>query len=896
MMLARFQVLAFAGLIAGATLAGYQASPRAPQWPPAVQKITPGAPVLPPAEALKTFTLPPGYRLELVASEPLVQDPILIEWTSSTRMWVVELPAYMRDITSPGEHDPVGRIVVLDDTNGDGIMDRRTVFADGLIQPRALRILDRGVLVAEPPDVWLLTDSDGDMRADHQERVATGYGERDTNVEVNANRLYWALDNRLYTAGTGADLFLQVKGGTIEALKTLSRGQWGVTQDDAGRIYRNHNESVLHVDLVPAPYFARNPNLMRTRGSHERLIDPDGDVNAVWPARVTPGTNRAYQHGILRDDGTLAAFTAACSPTVYRGDRLPAELAGNVFVAEPAANVVSRLIVTDDGTALRARKAYERGEFIASTDERFRPVDLSSGPDGTLYILDMYRGIIQHRVYITEYLRDQILSRKLEQPTGMGRIYRVVHETTKRDTTTDLAKATPAQLVAALAHPNGWWRDTAQHALVQRGNGAAAPSLARLIDTAKEPRTRLHALWTLDGMEAVEPAVVMKALNDRSAEVRAAAVRISERWLGDANHPIRAAVIEKIGDAHWSVRYQLAASLGTLPDGARENAVASLLERHGDDPIALDAALSGLRGVEAAVLERMIQEDEQTPQREAAISMLAATLIRSGRESGVQDAFVWMGDEARATWQRSALMRGAEIALLNAGMPGTPAPGRTAAAAGPPPCPTCPGGRAGPGGAYAFRKPPPAPAAKGRMSGPRLGLGREPVALSALAARQGDLAARARLVLARVSWAGKPGEPVVAALTPDEQRRFEAGRQVYRNICQACHQPDGRGQEKLAPSLIGSSLVLAAPEVPARILLHGKEGPVGLMPPVGGVLTDEQIASVLTYVRREWGQPGTPVESETVRNVRAATVTRTRPWTDKELIAIGGAGRGSRPD
>ncbi|MGH9371365.1 MAG: DUF7133 domain-containing protein, partial [Vicinamibacterales bacterium] len=476
MVLARLPTVALAVLVTVVTGYGSQTSSPPRQWPPGVQQISNDASVRSPAEALEMFSMPPGYRLELVASEPMIQDPIAIDWDAATRLWAVELPGYMRDITASGELDPIGRIVVLEDTNQDGTMDKRTVFAEGLVQPRALKVLEHGVLVGEPPNVWLLKDTDGDRRADRKDLVATGYGRLETNVEVNANSLLWALDNRIYTSGTGVDMYLRMKNGKIEAQPSLSRGQWGATQDDAGRIYRNHNESVLHVDLVPTPYFARNPNLLRTRGSHERMIDADGDVNAVWPARETPGTNRAYQHGILRENGTLAAFTAACAPTVYRGDRLPGDLYGNVFVAEPTANLVSRIIVTDDGTTLRARKAYEHAEFLTSTDERFRPVNLSSGPDGTLYIVDMYRGIIQHHAYITEYLRDQILARKLEQPTGFGRIYRVVHDTTRRDGAPGLAGATATQLVETLSHPNGWWRDTAQRLLVERGDTTSAPA------------------------------------------------------------------------------------------------------------------------------------------------------------------------------------------------------------------------------------------------------------------------------------------------------------------------------------------------------------------------------------------------------------------------------------
>jgi hypothetical protein len=548
--------------------------------------------------------MPPGYHLELVASEPLIQEPVALDWDLQGRLWAVEMPGFMADLTGSNEHDPIGRVVVLEDTNNDGTMDKRTVFADHLVLARSLKVLDRGVLVAEPPNVWLMRDTNGDLHADDKQLVTTGFGRFDGDPQNNANGFYWAMDNRMYTAGL-ADIQFRLKDGVFEVQKTLERGEWGVAQDDAGRIYRNTNESAVHVDLVPTYYYARNPNLVRTRGSYERLSDDD--ANAVWPVRPNPGTNRAYQIGIDRPDGSLARYTAVCAPLIYRGDRLPAELYGNVFVAEPAANLVGRLIVEDDGKGLRVKRAYEKGEFIASTDERFRPVFISDAPDGTMYIADMYRGIIEHRISVTEYLRDQILSRKLDRPTGLGRIYRVMHEATRRAPSNPFAGATPQQLVQALSSPNGWRRDTAQRLLVERGAKNVAPALLQLAISAKDWRTRLHALWTLDGLDAIDVATVQKALDDSSRDVRVSAVRIAERWLGDAGHPIQAAVLRRLDDTDWQVRQQLAASLGVLPQDAREAALVALLERYADDPVVMDAALSSARGREAAVLERLMK-------------------------------------------------------------------------------------------------------------------------------------------------------------------------------------------------------------------------------------------------------------------------------------------------
>src|SRR5688572_3095762 len=317
-------------------------------WPPVVSAAPDASLPLVPTEALKTFSLPPGYRIGLVASEPLIQAPRALDWDLEGRLWAVEMPGFMADLTGSNERDPIGRVVVLEDVDRDGRMDKRTVFADGLVLARSLKVLDRGVLVAEPPNVWLMRDTDGDLKMDAKELVTNRYGRRDTDPENNANGFDWGLDNVMHTAGQ-ADIELGLKNGAFQILPTLPRGEWGVTHDDVGRTYRNTNESALHVDLVPTAYFARNPALLRTRGSYERLADADNELNVIWPMRPNPGTNRAYQAGIDRADGTLEKFTAACAPMVYRGDRLPRELSGDVFIAEPAANLVSRLVLTDFG-------------------------------------------------------------------------------------------------------------------------------------------------------------------------------------------------------------------------------------------------------------------------------------------------------------------------------------------------------------------------------------------------------------------------------------------------------------------------------------------------------------------------------------------------------------------
>jgi mono/diheme cytochrome c family protein len=389
------------------------------------------------------------------------------------------------------------------------------------------------------------------------------------------------------------------------------------------------------------------------------------------------------------------------------------------------------------------------------------------------------------------------------------------------------------------------------------------------------------------------------------------ALRIAEQYLGGESvvdgldtsnnirtmSPVRDAVLGRMDDADWAVRRQLAATLGALPTGTRETAIVSLLERHANDPVTMDAALSGLRGSELTAL-RVVADRAggDTPERVATLSMLAAMIVRRADESGAQQVLARIADSSRPQWERAALLRGAEIALLNGPMPGNPprrgGPPPTAASA---PCPTCPGGRAGPGGAYAFpgvREAQQAAATgpsvgRGGSGGPVLRLREEPAAFNALALGTGDVPNRAAAVLAKVEWPTKPGVvSAVAPLTAAELTRFETGRDVYQNACQSCHQPDGRGQDRIAASLVGSVYALAPAEVPVRILLGGKEGDIGLMPPLGSMLNDDQIAAVLTYVRREWGQQGTAVDPAVVAAVRKASAGRPRPWTNDELSKL----------
>jgi mono/diheme cytochrome c family protein/glucose/arabinose dehydrogenase len=863
-------VIVALGLTASGRAVVQDARPSANRaWPPPVQRVSDESPALDPRAALETFFLPPGYRLELVASEPMIQDPIAVDIDVDGRLWVVEMRGFMPNAAGNNERAPVGRISVLDDDDDDGRMDRSTVFLDNLVLPRSVKALDRGVLVAEPPHLWLARDTNGDSKADAKEVVRDDFGRALGNPEHNANGLLWGLDNWIYTSEH--DGHLRLRAGRWEHAATLLRGQWGVSMDDVGRVYRNWNEAPLFVDLFPARYLLRNPHLVRTRGVYEPLMEQKDMV--VWPVRPTRGVNRGYREGLLRPDGTITTYVSAGTPVVYRGDRLPAELQGNVFVTEPAGNLVHRLIVTEDAAGrLHARNAYARGEFLASTDERFRPVNLLSAPDGTLYIVDMYRGVIQHGVYQSEYLKHHIQQRALEQPIGYGRIYRVVHESTRRDRKPALSRQPSAALVDVLGHPNGWWRDAAQRLIVERRDRTVAPALRELAANAPDERTRLHALWTLEGLEAVDVETVRHGLGDPSPYVRASAIRLAEPWLRESDHPLHASVVKVAGDEAAVVRRQAALSLGELPPNAREQALGGLLVRDGGDPIIVDAIVSGLKGQEAAVLGRLLSATASATPREDAVTMLAAAIMSSRDARAIEQLIELAAETDRRPWQRLAVLRGMEAVL----------PGRGAGVTG---------GFTGPGLAATS-----ADVASGEGSGAssdpfRVTLERLPAGLMTLErSASRDVAALARRLAAALDWPGKPrprgGD--VKPLTPDEQKRFTAGQQVYQNLCAACHQADGRGQPALGPPLVGSKWVTGRAGLAARIILNGKEG-AKMMPPLQ-MLSNDQVAAVLTYVRRSWGHTASAVDVNLVREVRGASTGRTRPWTEEELAKV------SQPD
>jgi glucose/arabinose dehydrogenase/mono/diheme cytochrome c family protein len=791
---------------------------------------SPPSPALAVPEALASIKLPPGFRIEVVAAEPLVFDPVAMSIGPDGRIWVVEMRAYMPNVDGTGEDAPIGTIAVLDDINGDGRMDRRVEFAGGLVMPRAISLLANGVLVAEPPNLWFFEDTDGDGKADRRTAVASDYGNT-TNPEHTANGLMWAMDNWIYSANHTVRFRHSPGGWRREA--TVFRGQWGITQDDAGHLFYNNNSEPLRMDVLPAEYLRRNPHLVAPAGVNVQLANAQ-DV-PVWPGRVTLGVNRGYQ--ILREDGTLPTLTAACGPVIYRGGAFPREFQGDAFVAEPSANLVKRLKLEWRAGIPRARNAYEKAEFLTSTDERFRPVNLYNGPDGALYVVDMYRGIIQHRIYLTTYLRNQIKERGLEAPVGLGRIYRIVTDRAPPYRRPDLAKAGANRLVAALSHREAWWRDTAQRLLVEKQDRAAVPALRRVARHSSSALGRLHALWTLEGLDAVDWKLVEHALSDADVHVASAGARLSERFFSEDAERVASAIATRIKLAEPAFLRQAALSLGMGPAEVVDAPLLRIAFEHGELPYMADALASSWTGRELPALQRLAVTDSAGAR--AVICALTAVVLQSGKPESIDGILARFSSKESPAWLLNALLEGIERFI-----PGDGDRQRTAF------------------------------------------LPREPQALAAFAHSDAPSASRAANALRFLRWRGRQidAATALATLSPVERQRFERGREAFA-VCAACHQSQGEGMAGLAPSLVGSPWVTGNPAALIRIVLHGKTSGQMTMPPLG-TLDDESLAAILTFVRRSWGHESSAVALQEVRAVRGETQQREQPWSESELAAL----------
>ncbi|MDR6804391.1 mono/diheme cytochrome c family protein/glucose/arabinose dehydrogenase [Dyadobacter sp. BE34] len=515
---------------------------------------------LTPEQSIKTFKLPKGYHLELVVSEPMTHEPVAIAWDGNARMYVAELNTYMQDVEGTDEHAPTSRVMLLEDTDNDGKMDKSSVFIDKMLLPRMLLCVGNELLVNETDtyNVYGYKDNNKDGVADEKRPVYTPDKKAPGNLEHQRSGLDWNVDNWIYMA-VDAVRFRYTDGVLkADSIPSGSNGQWGLTHDNYGRLYFSSAGGE-----TPVLGFQINP----VYGRMEFADQYKEEFNEVWPIIKTPDVEGGLKR--LRADTTLNHFTASCGQVIFRGDKLPADLQGDLLISEPVGRLIRRAKVINKNGKITLENAYDKEEFIASTDMNFRAVNMYTGPDGCLYIVDMNRGIIQEGNWTgpKSYLRPQIKRLGLDKNIQHGRIYRLVHDGMAPGPKPKMLDETSRKLVSYLGHPNGWWRDNAQKELVVRNDQSVVPLLKAIAagesnEAIKSPSAlaRLHALWTLEGLNALDQNTIARALKDSDFEIRKAAVRMTEPYLKKNDAMVETLAALK-SDPVADVRMQLIFSL-----------------------------------------------------------------------------------------------------------------------------------------------------------------------------------------------------------------------------------------------------------------------------------------------------------------------------------------------
>ncbi|HEY7427114.1 MAG TPA: neutral/alkaline non-lysosomal ceramidase N-terminal domain-containing protein [Gemmataceae bacterium] len=657
---------------------------------------------LSPREEQASFRVPKGFRVELVACEPEVVDPVAMSFDEDGRIFVAEMRGY-NGPTAPMDMAS-GRIRLLEDRDGDGYYEHATTFGRGLRLPSGVTPWNGGVLVVDVPDLTFYKDRDGDGRADLIRVLYTGFGLGEPgssgSAQGFANTPQWALDNWVYV---NASEF----GGTLHSLEKRDRpvlklfgrrgvrfhpeqpgsleptsggGQYGLAADDWQRWFVNTNSVHLMHIILPDHYLARNP-LLQVSGVVESIADGKGEhkapcklyrISPMEPWRVersrrnltgswrtwTPAQDANKGAKTLHPPTELVGggyVTSGCSPVVYTADLFPEAYRGNTFICDPANNLVHRDVLEAKGSSFVAHRGEPDCEFLASTDPWFRPVHLSVGPDGGLYVVDFYREVIEDLPDIPEDLRKSVIGGSC----GRGRIWRVVPEGTPRAKKPALRKAPSAVLVQQLNNANAWWRLTAQRLLMERLDKTAVPQLAELARKASLPVGRAHALWALQGLGSLDDGLIEHALKDTSAGVREQALRLVEPRLA-ANTRLRAAVLALADDPEPRVRFQLAFTLGEIDDSKALAGLARIARRDAADPGTRMAILSSVSRTAPTLLETLARDAEFTRSAAAGQKLLLTRLAalvgaRASAEDVARVLRLLAGPGNGAGWQIAVL-------------------------------------------------------------------------------------------------------------------------------------------------------------------------------------------------------------------------------------------------
>jgi putative membrane-bound dehydrogenase-like protein len=616
-----------------------------------------------PDEAIKSFELPDGFRIELMAAEPLVQDPVAIEWGADGKLWVVEMADYPYGLD--GKMSPGGRVRFLEDTDRDGRYDRSTVFLDKINFPTGVLPWRKGVLVTAAPEIFYAEDTDGDGKADVRKPLFQGFAEG--NPQLRVNGLQWGLDGWVYCANgwssgkircvlTGdvidlarQDFRIQPDTGKLELQTGIT--EFGRNRDDWGNWYGCDNTNVAWHFVLEDRYLRRNPHL-KAPDPRKQFLPPSPKVFATSQPQKRYHT---FEH--------VDRYSSGCAATPYRDELLFADDAQHMFICEPGHNLVQHLVLAKQGSTFSATVPEHREgrDFLTSTDPWCRPVNLRTGPDGALWVVDMYRYMIEHPDYLPDIGKRE-LEPHYRAGENSGRLYRVYHENRPPRAWKPLAAKSAEQLCETLASPNGWQRDVAQQQLMWRGESASEAAIANCKmqianSESTSAKSRLQSLYTLAGLNALDAQSRVKAIDDPHAMVRRAAVRLSE---GRSDGELWDGIVRLASDPSAAVRLQVACTLGESKTGAASEALAKIVDASDDDPYLEAAAFSSLRRDNLSPsLNAAIRRATSEPQRGSPAVELVRLAGLLGREDLVLGMFAELSPSPSGygAWQIEAAER-----------------------------------------------------------------------------------------------------------------------------------------------------------------------------------------------------------------------------------------------
>lgn len=602
-------------------------------------KPTPVQGPLSPEKSLREFRLAPGLRLELVAADPQIESPVAMAFDEDGKLWVVEMRDYPNG-PAPGE-PPQGRIKVLEDRDGDRRYETAHIFADGLLFANGLLPWKGGVIVTAAPHILYLKDTDGDGKADQREVLYEGFAA--LNPQLRVSHPVLGIDNWIYVANglrggqvirsgqkdaepvnlSGMDFRFDLIHDRAEAISGM--GQYGNTFDDWGNRFVCDNRHHLRHVVLEDRYLKRNPYLAVPavlNDISEIESSVAGSGAPVFPLSKNWTTSNLH----------TGRFTAACGVMIYRGQLLK-DYDGAAFTCDPTGNLVHAEIMRPHGASFRSKPVFDKKEFLATPDDWFRPVSLAHGPDGALYIVDMYRAVIEHPEFMPTELKNRP---DLTLGKEKGRIWRLVPEKGEaKGAAPALGNARSSGLVKLLEHPEAWWRTTAQRLLLERQDRSVVENLQELVAQAKVPKARVHAAWLLNELQALSEPLHLKLFKDRDARVRENAVRLAEKSLANSKS-LAAAVLDLVEDPDARVRFQVALTLGERDDDANVVALSELALAAVDDPWTRQAVASSIPNRPGALAYILVQDEEGltkqlTPSRLLLLQELAL-LIGSRRD------------------------------------------------------------------------------------------------------------------------------------------------------------------------------------------------------------------------------------------------------------------------